>query len=906
LRTARRYYARFVGENTAGQEEGYGEVFTFDTAESGNATSAAVAVAGLRQVYVNDGVGGSSNFDVFDPDDDRWATEVVPGAVMARYSSQGNGGIGNGAGEKKVYTAPSGNTYSWATKLNSTFYYDGYMRVEAGHTYNFFEFEYDLARIDVDGTTIIRNTDYTSAGTGSYVATSTGWVTIKVWLGGVSGNTGCGNGYNFGVGWNEDGTTTAVSSCEGWNLIENVEGEPPRFCVEPARVPTIVSASVSAGTATVEAIIPQGGFESDTYLVWGATDLGDEAALTDWANASDPVHIVADETTNTFSEAINTAATPFVRVAVVDASGTWWSAPVLLGSATDPIIGTVTGEADGDTLAVEGVIISEGSGLALDVELLVSYDADFAVAETNFVTLAADDSFAVEADLVPGTNGWWKVVARTSDGGYDATLPAAFETKAGSVLHDGATATVSHHTATITAVLDVLGAGTTMAYVWAGSDPSDLAQVAGSAKELVNTGTFTITATFPGDPHEVYYKIVTVNTAPGGTEWTSETSVSATPLMTLDAGTYTWKSDVAAGDWNDPANWTVTGVDASDCLGYPDSASASVRFVAGTTARIAVGGAFTFKDMSLKYANIDLTFAGTNSESCTLAGDIQNVANDQNDGTLVPNARVVFSAVTVTDSGAFNWATKFSTNCVLRLENKATLSLDGYMHVFGTNTWVEVVEGSTMVWRRLASDQTGFDFCNFAGGLVVDDATFNTSWLTPQRHVARVGEPQIVRIAGASPRVQAGYSFRTYSNSQDWMTNNVEFAFSVPQGGWGDTYSAPLYANYVGLNANNKKLGWRDVSAYNGGRIVFAVDPDSPAFRSGRRTRTQLVAWLAGLDEKSVEIRDTKNSQGTTVARTWYTYGWPSARTAPESAGEAPTGVAAEVLGLGATFLIFQ
>ena len=156
LRAARRYYARFVGENEAGQT-GYGDVFSFDTAADGG--SAGAGVPGLRQVWVRSGVGGASNFDVFDPENPAWATEVVPGAVMARYSSQGNGGIGDGAGNKTVYTAPSGTTYSWATQLNSTFYYDGYMFVEAGHVYNFFECEYDLARIDVDGTTIIRNTN---------------------------------------------------------------------------------------------------------------------------------------------------------------------------------------------------------------------------------------------------------------------------------------------------------------------------------------------------------------------------------------------------------------------------------------------------------------------------------------------------------------------------------------------------------------------------------------------------------------------------------------------------------------------------------------------------------------------------------------------------------------------------
>ncbi len=339
--------------------------------------------------------------------------------------------------------------------------------------------------------------------------------------------------------------------------------------------------------------------------------------------------------------------------------------------------------------------------------------------------------------------------------------------------------------------------------------------------------------------------------------------------------------------------------------GFPNTPQAQVRFVAGTTATIAVGDAFVFKDMNLKYADLGVTFVGTNAATCEIRGDIMNVANDQNDGTLVSNTRILFSGVTVYDSnGAFNWATKVSTNCTLRLENAATLSVDGYMHIFGTNTWVEVAEGSTMVWRRLNTESVGFDFCNFAGGLVVDDATFSTSWLTPQRHVSAPGEPQFVRISGAAPRLQVGYSFRTYSNSEDWMTNDVRFAFCVPNGGYGDSASAPLYASYVGQGADNRKLGWRDASVVNGGKIVFQVAPSSPALRGGRHLkRVQLVSWLAGIDEKSVRLENTTTKSGVVLSRMFYTYGWPSTETEPAYQGEPPTGVAAEIVGFGGTFI---
>ena len=312
--------------------------------------------------------------------------------------------------------------------------------------------------------------------------------------------------------------------------------------------------------------------------------------------------------------------------------------------------------------------------------------------------------------------------------------------------------------------------------------------------------------------------------------------------------------------------------------------------------------------MSLKYADLGVTFVGTNAATCEIRGDIMNVANDQNDGTLVSNTRIVFSGVTVYDSnGAFNWATKVSTNCVLRLENGAMLSMDNYMHVFGTNTWVEVVGGSQMIWRRLATDQVGFDFCNFAGGLKVDDATFSTAWLTPQRHVSVTGEPQYVLISGARPQVKVGYQFKTYNDSQDWMTNDIVFVYSVPAGGYGDVSAAPFYANYTYGGNNAKRLGWRDPSVVNGGKIVFQVDPKSPAFKTGRTLKhVQLVAWLAGIDEKSVELRDLEDKLGRPIATLYYTYGWPSVDLEPSVAGEAPTGIAAQVVGHGATFIMIR
>ena len=68
----------------------------------------------------------------------------------------------------------------------------------------------------------------------------------------------------------------------------------------------------------------------------------------------------------------------------------------------------------------------------------------------------------------------------------------------------------------------------------------------------------------------------------------------------------------------------------------------------------------------------------------------------------------------------------------------------------------------------------------------------------------------------------------------------------------------------------------------------------------------QLVAWLAGIDQKSVELRDLEDKLGRPIATLYYTYGWPSVDLEPSVAGEAPTGIAAQVVGHGATFIMIR
>ncbi|MBQ4365036.1 MAG: hypothetical protein II804_02110, partial [Clostridia bacterium] len=282
------------------------------------------------------------------------------------------------------------------------------------------------------------------------------------------------------------------------------------------------------------------------------------------------------------------AATPIVRVGLMaDGTNTMvWSAPIVLDAVPRPQIGASSATTDGDRLSVTGSVVSAGTSTGFELKLVHSYVEDFSTAYTNSVPNATGAGpFSASVEVEPATNGWWKLVATTSDGGYDATLPAPFETKGGSVLAKAATVSaIKHHTATVTANLEILGAGTTTATLWIGDSPSNLVEVAGNVVELAKTGSFQISGPAPGPmPAHFYGKVKAVNvTGSGDSSWTSETGVFE--FDTLDQGVYTWKASVEDGIWNDSGNWTVSGVPEDDCIGYPASPTAEARFLAGTRA----------------------------------------------------------------------------------------------------------------------------------------------------------------------------------------------------------------------------------------------------------------------------------------------------------------------------------
>ena len=879
LRAERRYYARFVGENDHNQR-GAGDVFTFDTL-AGDGGSVDASDWGLRQMRLPAGSGNADGLDAMVWDETK--TDGVEGAVMAyRYNQT------PWASEK------SGASYVWGNNIG--FFYKGWIFLENGKTYTIGSSIDDSCIVKIGDTEVLRQANWGAHPVfGVFTPDATTWYEFEVRMGNGSGGAGAGEDSNtFGLGWNTTGTRT-VSASAMQPFLDPGDGSFLRPFAD--RTMAVVSTELVSGGVSATVAFTAGLPAGTLRAFWGAEDCGTNK--TAWANSAENLASVtgaATETSVTIPVA-DPSATPYFRLALVGANGAELWTPLLLLDVSQTLLGAASVTTDGDRMTVSGSLLSDGSGTDFRLALAYGYATDLSDATVTNLPVAAAGAFAATVPVVPGTNGWWRLVATTADGGYDATLPAAFKTKAGSVLAATATSTMNHHDVTVSGNLDVLGAGVTTVTLWAGEDPEYMTAVGGASASAIldGTGPFSLTGTIPGQvPHSFSWKIVSVNVAPGGTAWTNETSIFT--ATTVDAATYTWKPEKTEGRWDDPENWTVSGVpDLTDVLGYPDSDKAKVRFVADTTAEIVVTNAFDFGDMSLKYSNLAVTFVGTNAATCKLTGDVTNVANDQNDGTVVSGTHVVLSGVTLHDSsGAFNWATKTSEDCILRLEDGAILSMDGWMHVFGTNTWVEVVEGSRIAWRNPTSTGAGFDLCNYGGGIRLDDGGMNPPHLVPQRHIGAVGPDQFVEIAGDS-RFQCGVNFRTWDNNQDKMLNDVDFVFSVPLKGWKTPADAPVYAEYDRGSDDKKKFAYR--SPVGDGKIVVSVAKRSPLLHSGSHRTVQLIAWKAGIDTNNVQLVDRSGVQ------MHYTYGWPSILAVPENEEDGPTGIAADVVGVGGTCL---
>ena len=590
--------------------------------------------------------------------------------------------------------------------------------------------------------------------------------------------------------------------------------------------------------------------------------------------------LAADQATatGTFAPA---AGALYVRFYEADTNGAVvaWSDTIPADSAAVRVVDAGV-RADGDTATFPIRVVSAGTG-TLSVKVLLADDPDFTNATEIAVSSPAVGDFAVTTNVTPGATYWYRVVAETTDGGFDETPAASFTTRAGSVLA-GSVSYNAYATryAILRGTLDTLGAGVTTLEILTGDSASSLSVY--DTMVLDRPGAFAYPGTFTGLPRTIYFRFHAVNVSPGGETWESWSSTGS--FATSDNVGYTWKKAVTEGAWNDPDNWTPS-VDY-ECTGYPDYSGAGVDFPNGTVATVSVPGKYRFGSWSFARSNVDVTFVG---DGPTVSG--LGSSNDNISGGEFKNSNWTFSGVSLKEKDGINFGDPSKPgscyNLTLRFTDGATASIGNVVWAVGSNVWIVVEGGSVLECRSNGPALEVKD-----GGIRLDGGTITAGRIWTDFNWSSTTN-QAILVSGAAPRIALTGVFSNSSDAGDQNLQNADtsFLFSVPENGW---------RNPV-IESENEASMFAAMNGTPAADYVIAIDPASPIFQTGHTCTVTLVAWKGGIDTGHVRLVDPP--KGATI---FYTYGWPSVLTEPANAGDAPTGVRATLRGYAGTLLLIK
>ena len=895
LRPAHTYHARFVARN--GAAEASTAVFAFTTAalvENPLRVPSSSPHSGLLQ-HRGSGIGLSWDFD-----------ETTAGNVVAAGACAG--GAGNKASTSlhgTSWTDANGTTWTWP---GSTHYgYIGKMWLRAGHTYHFFGHTFDSTQLEVDGTRLFSVEDGSGqAAVGTVECLQTGWHTVKIWFGGDGGTIGVRPGHRYGIGWNEDGTEWILGvPNKGWEVFENPDGGDAFLAWETPWRDVAVS-SYAPGQNGIDFSVALGASDAgatELHCVWGDVYGGEDTNA--WAHDEIVGSVGATAQTASYTLA-GTTGSPLVRFyALHDDGATAWSgtAKIDLENVSVSDLGV---DHDGDEGTFGVRVGGVGSGV-FSLTLQIASDSAFANVLTNAdIPAAAAGDYAATLPLSPATTYWYRYVA-TDGSSTDTTPGATFTTAAGADIAAAPTASAYRHVVTFNGTLDDFGAGaTTLVTLWYG-DSADALVESGFTTTLTTSGAFTFSATIPGATRTIYYKLVASNTARGGTSWTDETPV-ATVALNESGVYYTWKKEVAEGDWEDPANWTPN-VATNNCNGWPAMGSVEAYFPAGTDARIHVSGYYAVR--------VRINPSGTQNVDThvTLWGDGPAVSGfDCGDTYGGAMNRTVFSfenmRIREGDIWDYQIGSDTSSNAVFRIADGATVSQGGNKEaILGTNTCFVVESGAVQ-------DCTFLLLLRSCGeGLRIDDGVCRLGSIAVATPAAGVC-PQSLRIRGAGGLLevkngifgdlvgQADHKSSLFKTDLS-LLGDFDVVFEPVGGGYTNVLSVTAggetTASTVALYStkdSGRAFGEMKVAG-SVGKVRISVDTTTMR-RATTTARGHLLLWKSGIDTSSVVLVP---GAGYTLS---YTYGWPSVLDAPENAGDLPTGVWADVPAQAGTMVLIK
>jgi len=883
------YYARIVVSNDVGGTS-LSEIVAFSTValdEERWTMSDRASKNGLWQYMYRDS--GNNDLDIeFDESTDGITVQV--GTIAAGIATHNASAIHGSS-----YTDANGMT--WLAGPYISYAYIGYMWMNEATTYNFFEYHFDGARFEIDGVNVISNAVYSQISTGQYVCTSSGWHRVRAWLTSPSGsNLGVPPNWTISFGWNTNGVTR-VSGTPGsdWIPFENTEDNVFLRTEPLGRDVDISSWAINESTATFDAQIGEGAQATDLYAVWGPYHGGN--TTNGWTHVVRVEEAVGLSETNFSYTVADMSDLRYFRFVAIDGMGlNAWSLSQLV-DFSNPIVAVAGVTHDGDRATVSIRVDSVGSG-DFSLRLRWGGNADLSGASVTNVMSAGIGTYDVTIPVVAGATTWYRVEADTTGSGSDATAIESFTTLAGSKLSSSSSAQVSNHSITFVGSLATLGAGDTTVTLWMGESADAL--VADPNPIAVSTvNPFYFQRLVPGTPRDVYWKFTCSNTtSSGASSWDDETAVGKI-ATTEENVEYTWKSDVSEGEWKDADNWTssVEGV-----LGYPAYVGAFAKFPDGVNARVHLSG-YVESRLKLQYSHGHVTLVGDDPDTSYLyTGDTVLAAT-------LPGSTFTVENATIAEYDNFDYSLGGTSteNSRIIVTNGARICLGGgCMAVLGSGSGFTVGPGSS-VWYGddsvAQTNKTGRTvskwrllFAASGESLTIDDGIFSVRNLYVAVADPDAGQTFRIRGQGGQLRVTGGIfgdfakdtsHRRAYFQKDHPLTNDVDVVFEPVGGAF--TNNISYVANdeqvveavpLVSVSDVERAFGEMELPESNA-KIRLSMDRKFV----GSRVRQHLLLWKGGIDTNHVEL-----VQGDGYALS-YTYGWPSTLVAPETEGDAPTGV---------------
>ncbi len=306
------------------------------------------------------------------------------------------------------------------------------------------------------------------------------------------------------------------------------------------------------------------------------------------------------------------------------------------------------------------------------------------------------------------------------------------------------------------------------------------------------------------------------------------------------ATTYTWKTSVTEGVWEDAANWEAS---SSSTAGYPQASDTAI-FAADTTATVSLSESVTLTTINLSSANVDVTLKRGESAAAmpVITTKFESIGG-----------KVTLDGVKIAASGNVS----VGAGAVLTLQNAAELTVPGNFNCYNNEAGGTVrLKGKS----KLSTNWVNFGPCT----LEIDDSTFESGqgtrcWAKTKNNVTTT-----IRFLGESPLYLMSYSSDTryyFCGGSESPNLQVVFEFVVPEGGY---KTVPLqnksnnsHTVAFGVNMNTPNTIY--------GSATVKIAKDSPLFSrlsTGKELEMTLMSWAkTGLSTKFLSTLETKKGE---------------------------------------------